>query len=203
MKKIKIYRAKINEGGVTALSLVSDPANKEQLVYLSNDKKIEVKLQSEEQRKIISPILIPDQPIFRANLSNDEYDSYITFTKEDVLTASKELFKQDNNKTFTVEHDEKSYDIFLSETWIVDDTEKDKSNIYGFEVPVGTWMGSFDLESDELVEAVKEGKLDGISPELINIELSLITELKEEKNNSIDEFISDLENLLNNKYSNM
>lgn len=201
MKKIKIYRAKINEGGITALSLVSDPANKEQLVYLSNDKKVEIKLQSEEQRKVISPIIIPDQPIYRASLSNDEYDSYIIFTKEDVLTASKEYYKSGNNNSFTIEHDEKSYDIFLAESWIVDDTEKDKSSIYGFEVPVGTWIGSFDLESDELVEAVKEGKLDGISPEL-KTELSLLTELKEEQNNSIDEFISDLENLLNKKFGN-
>ena len=203
-KKIKIYRAKVNEDSINRLSLVYGAANKQKLVYLNEENKlnIQVRLQDEEQRKIVCPILIPDFPIYRQELSDEHTDGYIEFTKEDVLKASKELFKNSKNHNFNIEHSFNTYDIFLSESWIVDNVEFDKSKFYGFEVPIGTWMGVFDLNSDELIQAVKEGSLNGISPEIF-AELIFKTELKEETNNDLDELLLAMKNIFENKLNNI
>ena len=54
----------------------------------------------------------------------------------------------------------------LVESWIVEDTDMDKSKKYGFNVPVGTWMGSVKVNNDEVWnEYVKTGKVKGFSIE--------------------------------------
>ena len=52
------------------------------------------------------------------------------------------------------------------ESWIVENPEMDKSKMYGFEVPEGTWMISMKVENDEVWnDYVKEGKVKGFSIE--------------------------------------
>ena len=56
--------------------------------------------------------------------------------------------------------------LSLVESWIIEDSEKDKSRAYGLEHPVGTWMVSMKVNNDEIWEGyVKEGKVKGFSIE--------------------------------------
>ena len=41
----------------------------------------------------------------------------------------------------------------------------DKSKLFGFEVPKGTWMVSMKIDNDEVWERIKEGELKGLSIE--------------------------------------
>ena len=50
--------------------------------------------------------------------------------------------------------------------FLVEDEEKDKSRLYGLDVPVGTWMGAVKVNNDEIWdEYVKTGKVKGFSIE--------------------------------------
>jgi hypothetical protein len=51
------------------------------------------------------------------------------------------------------------------ESWIVENSEKDKSNLYGFSYPEGTWVISMKADNPEVKEDVKNGKIKGFSIE--------------------------------------
>ncbi len=66
--------------------------------------------------------------------------------------------------------------VFLSETWIVEDTEKDKTAIYGIEAPVGSWAVAMRVENDDVWRDIKEGKFSGFSIEGMFKEKMLFSE---------------------------
>ena len=56
--------------------------------------------------------------------------------------------------------------LTLVESWIVENKEKDKTALYGLDVPVGTWMGSVKVENEDVWnDYVKTGKVKGFSIE--------------------------------------
>jgi hypothetical protein len=56
--------------------------------------------------------------------------------------------------------------VFLAETWIVEDPEKDKSAIWDLNLPAGTWAGVMKVDNEEVWEDVKLGKYQGFSVEV-------------------------------------
>ena len=66
----------------------------------------------------------------------------------------------------TLEHNEKIEGLSLVESWIIEDSDKDKSRAYGLEYPVGTWMVSMKVNNEDIWETyVKEGRVKGFSIE--------------------------------------
>jgi hypothetical protein len=49
------------------------------------------------------------------------------------------------------------------ESWIVDDPQHDKQQVFGMNYPKGTWMVSMKIEDDTIWNKIKEGKLNGYS----------------------------------------
>ena len=71
-----------------------------------------------------------------------------------------------NQSNSTLEHNSELQGLTLVESWIVEDKQKDKTALYGLDVPVGTWMGSVKVENDEIWnDYVKTGKVKGFSIE--------------------------------------
>ena len=71
-----------------------------------------------------------------------------------------------NQNNSTLEHSLPLNGLSLVESWIVEDDVKDKSRLYGMEVPVGTWMGSVKVNNEEVWnDYVKTGKVKGFSIE--------------------------------------
>mgnify|MGYP005644588399 FL=1 len=65
-----------------------------------------------------------------------------------------------------VEHDmEQKVDGYMVSSWIIDDMDKDKQKVYGFEFPEGTWMGQYKIENEDIWKMVKAGDLKGFSVE--------------------------------------
>ncbi len=64
-----------------------------------------------------------------------------------------------------LEHEKKITGLSVVESWIIEDEEKDKSKLYGFDLPKGTWMISMKVNNDEVWNDVKEGKVKGFSIE--------------------------------------
>jgi len=56
--------------------------------------------------------------------------------------------------------------LTLVESWIVEDTEKDKSKLYNMNYPIGTWVGAVKVKDDDVWNNyVKTGKVKGFSIE--------------------------------------
>lgn len=148
--------------GVEAISVVENPAIESDFVALKTQ---EVKLAEidKEKRLLMGALLIPKKPIYRRN-GEDEY--YIFFSEDTVLKASQMFMQNGNQSNSTLEHQDTLQGLTLVETWIVEDKEKDKTALYGLDVPVGTWMGSVKVNNDEIWnDYVKTGKVKGFSIE--------------------------------------
>jgi hypothetical protein len=107
--------------------------------------------------------LIPNKPIFRRN---DNTDFYVYFSEKTVRRASELFFMNSMQNNATLEHEMEVNGLTVVESWIVEDTEMDKSKKYGLEVPKGTWMISMKVQNDDVWNNyVKEGKVKGFSIE--------------------------------------
>lgn len=148
--------------GVDAISVVESPAIESNFVALKSE---EIKLAQvdTEKRILMGPVLIPEKPIYRRD---GDYEYYIYFSKDTVNKASQLFFKKGNQNNWTLEHEKNIKGLTVVESWIVEDTQKDKSSIYNLSVPIGTWMASVKVEDDTIWnDFVKTGKVKGFSLE--------------------------------------
>lgn len=178
--------------GVDAISVVENPAIESNFVALKSE---EIKLAQvdTEKRILMGAVLIPEKPIFRRN-GEDEY--YIYFSKNTVNKASQLFFKNGNQNNWTLEHDKQIKGLTVVESWIVENTEKDKSAIYNLSVPVGTWMASVKVEDDSVWnDYVKTGKVKGFSLEGYFAD-KLETKKELSKQNKKDEIINQIKKLI-------
>ena len=150
------------EAGVEAISIVESPAIESDFVALKNQ---EIKLAEVDKEKkiLMGALLIPDKPIYR-NGSEGEY--YIFFSKDTIVKASQMFLQNGNQSNSTLEHNQALNGLTLVESWLVEDKAKDKTALYGLDVPVGTWMGSVKVNNDDVWnEYVKTNKVKGFSIE--------------------------------------
>ena len=152
--------------GIDAVSVVERPAIEEDFVALKDAKNqdhILLKKVDDEKRLLVGAGLIPDKPIFRRN---GEQEFYIYFSKDTVRKASQLFFKKGNQNKATLEHQDKYLDgMTIVESWIVEDSKQDKSNFYGLNYPVGTWVIAMKVENDEVWQKVKNDEVKGFSIE--------------------------------------
>lgn len=149
--------------GIEAISIVESPAIEENFVALNEHKEYKFAEIDKDQQILIGPVLIPNKPIYRREGEN-EY--YIYFTKETVKKASELFLMKGKQNNSTYEHFEKINGLSMVESWIVEDSEKDKSAIYGMNLPVGTWAGTIKVNNEDIWNNfVKTGKVKGFSIE--------------------------------------
>lgn len=150
--------------GVFAMSLVDEPAIEVDFTLLSKNDKFRIDLNLEKnidttRHVVMGPMLIPDKVIPRKN-----YD--IIFSKDTIRRISENFMIQGKKDNVTIQHKVNVNKIYLIESWIVEDTEKDKSANYGYKLPVGTWCGTYKVNDDNLWnEFIKNGILKGFSLE--------------------------------------
>ena len=174
--------------GVEAISVVEFPAIEENFIALNQQ--LQLAKVDDEKRILMGAALIPNKNIYRRN-GEDEY--YIFFSDATVKKASELFLMNSNQNNATLEHQKKINDLSVVESWIVEDTEMDKSKKYGLNAPVGTWMVSMKVNNDTIWnDFVKTGKVKGFSIEgyfADKLEMSLQKEKEDELINKIKDII--------------
>lgn len=160
--KPKIYEVELENSEVYAISLVEFPAIEEEFIALSKDKKEKVILMDEEKHIVIGCVLKPDFPIYRYDDIRGEY--YIKFSKNTIEHLSQEFIKR-KDKSITLDHESDTNKVEVIESWIKVDMEKDKSNAYGLDVPVGSWLISCKVNDENIWQSIKNGERNGFSIE--------------------------------------
>jgi hypothetical protein len=150
---------------IDAISLVSQPAIEVDFVYFGKEKNnLTLAKVDEDKKMLVSPALIPNKQIYRYDASTDQ-DYYVFFSKDTVQKASELYLKNNNHHKATYEHQDRVGGVLTVESWIIEDSKKDKSNLYGFDLPVGTWMVKMKIENQDMWERIKAKELKGISIE--------------------------------------
>ena len=147
-----------NMGGYSSRKAL-DNARQWAAINLSNQNFATV---DEAQRIVVAPCMVPEVLIRRRNEMGEEY--FVYFTKETIREIAEKFFKKNYHNNTDVNHDGNvSQANTLLESWIVEDPEKDKSAIYGFSVPKGTWMLSMRINDEETWNKIQSGELKGYS----------------------------------------
>ena len=162
MRIVELIIDEDQEIGIEAISVVENPAIEEDFVALKSQ---EFKLAEvdNEKRILLGALLVPNKPIYRRN-GEDEY--YIYFSKDTVLKASQMFLQQGKQNNSTLEHQHKLNGLSLVESWIVEDPKMDKTQLYGMDLPKGTWVGAVKVNNEQIwSEFVKTGRVKGFSIE--------------------------------------
>jgi len=113
---------------------------------------------------LMGPILVPDKKILRVDGEGKPY--HVFFKPETIKKLSEMYLKKKYTDKSTLEHNAKIDGVTLVESWVVESTTQDKSAIYGLSVPVGTWMGTFKVDNEDIWNNyVKTGDVKGFSIE--------------------------------------
>jgi len=162
---METYKVLFKEGettGVYGISLVNDPAMESLWVALSKEQ-LQLKSVDTEKRIVCGAVLIPDKAIYR-NQNGKEFN--IVFPAETIQLASEGFLKGGHQQSSTLEHniDTKLSGVTIVESWIKLSDVNDKSVMYGFNDPIGTWYASMKIDNDEVWnDYIKTGKVKGFS----------------------------------------
>lgn len=168
MKKLPVYKLKINESdetplGVNYVALVDDPAV--QLDWMKFDK--QMKFSADKERRIITgAFMVANMPIYRRDEVRGEY--YVVFDKETIYQIGQKFFRNGFVSNFNIMHDDgrKADGVYIFESMFVDDT-RGIMPPKGFDgISQGSWLGSAKVDNDEIwKEFIKTGELRGFSVE--------------------------------------
>ena len=152
------------ELAIDAISLVSSPAIEQDFVYFGKEKNnLTFAKVDEEKRMLVSPALIPNKQIFRYDPNTDS-EYYVFFSKATVARAAELYLKHNNHHKATYEHQDRVSGVLTVESWIKEG-DMDKSKLYGYDLPNGTWFVKMKINNDDLWNKIKEGELKGLSIE--------------------------------------
>jgi len=152
------------ELAIDAISLVSAPAIEQDLVFFGKEKNnLTFAKVDEEKRMLVSPALIPNKQIFRYDPNTDS-EYYVYFSPDTVRKASELYLKHNNHHKATYEHQDRVSGVLTTESWIKEG-DMDKSKLYGYDLPNGTWFVKMKITNEDLWQKIKAGELKGLSIE--------------------------------------
>ena len=196
VKKIKKYKVGI-DSETEAISMVTEPAIESDFVFLSKDKAIvKEAFSNDEKHMVYGAVLRPDFPIYR-NDGENEY--YLEFTSESIERMARDYMMNYRQGNVTIQHEEYANEVFMVESWIKQDMDKDKSVSVGLDksLPIGTWFCGFYVNNNDVWERIRRKELKGFSVEAM-IDLEDFAKVKKEDAFEMNEsFWSKLKSIVN------
>ena len=177
-RKIKKYKVGI-DSETEAISMVTEPAIESDFVFFSKDKDIvKEAFSSDEKHMVYGAVLRPDFPIYRYDGEN-EY--YLEFTSESIERMARDYMMNYRQGNVTIQHEEYANEVFMVESWIKQDMDKDKSVSVGLDksLPIGTWFCGFYVNNNDVWERIRNKELKGFSVEAM-IDLEDFAKVKKE-----------------------
>ncbi len=162
--ELPLYDITLNgeEQGMFKVSIVDKPAIMEGFLAFNNEA-IKFEAVNEEKRQVVGPLLIPDQPIYRRNAQLGEY--YVRFSADTIEQILYKYSKDGFFNLFNLEHQYDTDAVVMLEMWIKE-SDIDKSDEYGFDLPVGTLFMKAQIEDESLWGAIKDKEFNGFSIEI-------------------------------------
>jgi GTPase SAR1 family protein len=187
-----------DEDGVFANSLVESPAIERDFVWLN--KEVAFQSVSDEKQLVAGPILVPNKKILRIDGEGKRYSVF--FTPETIEMVARKFMKNKYGDEVTLEHGNKTSGVYLTESWIIEQSAKDKSNLYGFTLPRGTWFGVYKVDDRNIWDKVKDGTFRGFSVEGLfehkrsNVKLSLEKQINDLTEDEAKELLNTIHQML-------
>jgi hypothetical protein len=201
MNKELLYELMIEDDAtdeVFAVSFVESPAIERDFVFFG--KEVHFQAVDDEKRLVAGPLLIPNKKILRFDGLGNEY--FVYFSEDTVEKLARKFLMKKYNDSVTVEHEQKVKGVNLVESWVIEQSLKDKSNIYGYTLPKKTWFGIYKVENEDVWKKVKDGTFKGFSVEALvehrksDLKLSLEKTIDELSVEEAEVFLSQIKALI-------
>ena len=143
----------------------------------------------EEKRIVVGAAMVPNKMIHRYDAFGNMY--YVFFSKASIKKMAAKFMRQKRTDETSVEHDGRKLGaekVYVTESWVSEDSDKDKSAAYGFSLPAGTWFVSMKVEDPKIWKMIKSGELTGFSVEGLFAEKSIFSK-DEKKINQIKQIL--------------
>jgi hypothetical protein len=149
-----------SEMGLKTVSLVSDPAIQINWIKFNKQSEIKLAIQNEDKRIIFTPVLIPNQLIYR-NIAGEEFN--LMFDKETIELVEQKWVKDNLSSAVDIEHSSKLIEgVTFFESVLLNNERF--ATAKGFEgLPEGTWFLTGKVESDDVWIKIKSGEVNGVS----------------------------------------
>lgn len=193
LQEVELRIEDLKQDGVFAISLVDKPAIQEDFIYLSSHE-INLKVTNEEKRLVTGLALIPNKRIYRA-LKGKEFNIY--FNDDTIRLASQMYMENLNLNNVTIDHEQKVNGVSVVESWIVEDENNDKSNVYNLNATKGSWVVTMKVHNDEVWNDIKSGKYKGFSIEAMFSGLDSLFSSQKELSDD-EKLINEIKDLLKN-----
>ena len=153
-----------DESDISVVSIVTDPAI-QKAFQLFKSIKSDKFLATGDKQEITGPAMVPDMAILRVDEEGKYYNCF--FSEQTVRDCASLYLRNCNHIEANFEHsDIFTKDIFVIESWIVEDPENDKSKALGFSnITKGTWMITYKVVDTQLWNKIKESGFTGFSIE--------------------------------------
>ena len=166
----KIEQTEVAEDAATSVNpkpTMNRNPNGEDVAITNNTVTSNFAVQSKEKQLLAGPLMVPNKLIYRYDEKNGEY--YVYFSEDTIEKIAYKYLENGYQGEVNYDHseDEKLKDITLVESWIVNDSEKDKSfSLTGEKYDKGTWFGIMKVRNKNVWEDyVKSGLVRGFSVE--------------------------------------
>lgn len=141
---------------------------------------------SEDKMILVGAAMVPNKMIHRYDMFGNKY--YVYFSKESIRKMANRFLKQKRTDETSIEHNGiklGSDKVYITESWISEDPTKDKSAVYGFNLPSGTWYVMMKVDDPKVWELVKQNNLSGFSVEGLFKEKAVFSKAEEQINQII------------------
>lgn len=164
MEMIKKYQIDGGSSEVFAISLVEEPAIESDWIALAKEKR-QIMLKDEKKRMLYGCVLRADFPIYRYNPTYGEY--FLQFSKDAIEKIQKKYMQDGLLQSFTIDHEEDASGLYVTESWIKESEEFDKSRALGIgdDCAVGSWFAGVYVDSNDIWKKIEAGGWNGFSIE--------------------------------------
>lgn len=161
---LPVYKALVDDTedtGMVVCSLVDEPAIERDFVAFDKQVPLKFKVEDEEKRMVLGPVIIPDMLIYRRDENNTEY--YITYPAETIHKMAEKYFKNNYQNNVDTDHSFELVDGVVMTQAFFKNTEMG-INPAGFEdLPDDTLFFQFHILSDDIWDEIKAGTWKGYS----------------------------------------
>lgn len=194
---IPVYKATVDseESGMVVVSLVDDPAVESEFLAFNKQEKLQFQVQSEEQRKVLGVVMVPDKLIYRETADGMPY--YIKYEASTIHQMAEKFFANYNVNNVDTDHSFELVDgVVLTQAFFIN---REKGiDPKGFEdMPDDTLMFEYHITNDEVWQGIKDGQWKGFSLagtfDVVPVELSKKVNVLDE----IEGLIEKISNKLN------
>jgi hypothetical protein len=135
--------------------------------------------------------------IYRKGPDDEEF--FVFFNGDTIRELSERFLLQRKQNNMTLEHESTLNDLSVVESWIVEDSKVDKSAMYGFELPPGSWFVKVKVLNDDVWNLVKENGVAGFSVEGVFTRDIIKNSKTKMKTTKLDGYLDQIKNLFSDE----